>query len=374
MEAVQWEHEKLAKVTIRAFRGHAGGVNTCCFVGNKDLVLSGGDDHTLRLWSMREACEKMTMSGHQAEVTCCRTSNDARKISSTSLDKYLIIWDALTGQPLVKSRHDGMAMSCDISYDGKYVLSASDLDNVVLIWDLRQEKSIKTMNHHSSTVTCCRFARHSYRFCTTSMDLSSTVGDILNYRDNVQPRNLLKLSGHVNMVSSCDFSGDERRLCTGSWDKNVLVWDVHAGSYRHDGPLVLEGYHDGCISACRFTHDGCNIISSSYDENLVIWDVENACKKFSLQGHTGWVTDCDFSSDELHVVSSSKDGSVRVWNIENSDEIPVVLQNKKNIGLQILQCFECNKQFSIAQAQDTASVKYCVFCRLEFQNRSSIAG
>ena len=49
----------------------------------------------------------------------------------------------------MESRHDGMAMSCDISYDGKYMLSASDLDNAVLIWDLRQEKSIKIMKRKS---------------------------------------------------------------------------------------------------------------------------------------------------------------------------------------------------------------------------------
>ena len=34
-----------------------------------------------------------------------------------------------------------------------------------------------------------------------------------------------------------------------------------------------------------------------------------------------------------------KDGTIRYWNITKSDEIPVVLQNKKNIGLQLLQVY-----------------------------------
>ena len=45
-----------------------------------------------------------------------------------------------------------MAMSCDISYDGKYMLSASDLDNAVLIWDLRKEKSIKILKRKSPEI------------------------------------------------------------------------------------------------------------------------------------------------------------------------------------------------------------------------------
>lgn len=45
----------------------------------------------------------------------------------------------------MESKHDGMAMACDISHDARLMLSCSDLDNAVVIWDLRQEKSIKVM-------------------------------------------------------------------------------------------------------------------------------------------------------------------------------------------------------------------------------------
>ncbi|XP_057292299.1 WD repeat-containing protein 88-like [Hydractinia symbiolongicarpus] len=363
-----WENEKLAKVKIKVLRGHNGGVNTCCFLNGENLVVSGGEDKTVRIWDSIDPLHKLTLTGHNDEITCCRSSPDGRKIASTSLDKYLMVWDSTTGQPLLKSQHDGMVMSCDVSFDGKYILSCSDLNNAVLIWDVRQKKCIKTLNYHTSTVLSCRFARGSHRFCSTSMDLTTYVCHLWDYCDQLDPHFLLKLKGHINMIASCDFSADERRLCTGSWDKTVNIWDVNAGTYRKEGPLTLKDGHDGCVSACRFFKDGSSMISASYDETLVVWDVENACKKFSLESHTGWVTDCDLSDDEKSVISSSKDGTLRFWDIENSDEIPVILQNKKNIGLRLLQCQGCTKQFSIAQAQDALSIKYCVFCRLERQS------
>ena len=36
-------------------------------------------------------------------------------------------------------------MSCDVTHDGKYMLTCTDLDYSVVIWDLRQDKSIKIM-------------------------------------------------------------------------------------------------------------------------------------------------------------------------------------------------------------------------------------
>lgn len=56
-----------------------------------------------------------------------------------------------------------MAMSCDISHDGRFVLSCSDLDNAIVIWDLRQEKSIKVMKREEEiSLFHCTFL---YRVC-----------------------------------------------------------------------------------------------------------------------------------------------------------------------------------------------------------------
>jgi len=94
-----WDNEKLAKVKLKVLRGHIGGVETCCFLNGRNLVLSGGVDKTLKIWDISDGSCKQTLIGHKDEVTCARSSPDGRRIASTSLDKSLIVWDGVSGKP-----------------------------------------------------------------------------------------------------------------------------------------------------------------------------------------------------------------------------------------------------------------------------------
>jgi len=48
---------------------------------------------------------------------------------------------------------------------------------------------------------------------------------------------------------------------------------------------------------------------------------------------------------------SFQDKTVRMWNIESSDDIPVVLEHRKNIGLRIVQvCFRLKAGFHMIAA------------------------
>jgi len=360
-----WEHEQLAKVKFLVFRGHHKGVNSCCFMDNDRMILSGSDDHSVKLWNLKEEESVGSLNGHTNKVTCCCASFDSRRVVSAGWDNKIIVWDTVTGKPLWSGDHDGIVVSCDLSFDGKYLISGNDLENAVRIWDAQSGHLIKLMKYHTNTVTCCRFSPMRYRFCSTSIDKTTHVIDMQNYQDEIMPHGVLRFGGHGNIISTCSFSSDDRRLCTGSWDKNIQIWDVNAGSYRREGPFTFNNAHQGSISSCKFSTDGSILISTSYDQNVTVWDVSFGFKKFSLQGHVDWVNDCDISSDGNTVLSCSRDRTMRAWSIEKSEDIPAVLQNKLSMGLQMLECQKCGKMFSISKVQDPESFKYCVFCRLK---------
>ncbi|KAK3733986.1 hypothetical protein QZH41_009841 [Actinostola sp. cb2023] len=305
-----------------------------------------------------------TYKRHSSFITCCHPDSANRKLASGSWDKYLYVWEVETGQILWSAIHEGIVTACHFSSDGKYLVTGSDLDFATCIWDAREGTLIKKLINHRSTVTCCRFSPHENRICTTSMDRTTKIVDMRTFKTS-NNNITLSLGGHINVISTCCFSNDEHLVATGSWDKNIQLWDVATGVYRTKGPMTLSKGHEGSISACQFSKDGSTLVSSSFDETLVIWDVENLCQKFALKGHSGWVNDCSISEDQKWVLSCSKDHTVRLWNIESSDDIPVVLEHRKNIGLRIVNCQSCSKPFSITQLEEADNAKFCVFCRLE---------
>ena len=57
-------------------------------------IVSGSDDHTLKLWDASSGQEIMPLKGHKGWVDCVAFSPDGKKIVSGSYDFTLKVWDA----------------------------------------------------------------------------------------------------------------------------------------------------------------------------------------------------------------------------------------------------------------------------------------
>ncbi|XP_064640504.1 WD repeat-containing protein 88-like [Lineus longissimus] len=355
-----WEHQDLAQVKIRVLRGHEDAVKTCQFCFDDKKILSASYDKSIRLWDFETgALIHKYDSGHVQYVSGARMSPCNSRFASCGWDKRLNIWDVETGEILWTGDHHGIVTCCDYSSDGGLIVTGSDLDFKVRVWDARSGKVVKEMKDlHKSTITSCQFSPMNDRIVTTSMDKTTKFFDMKSEQTT------LTLEGHINAISDASFSQDERWLATSSWDKTIQLWDISTGMYRSEGPKTLNKGHEGSVSCCSFSSNGMLLVSGSYDQSVVVWDIENYVQKLKLQGHSDWVEDVAFSKDHNWIVTCSKDSTVRLWNIEHSEHIPVVLENKRSIGLKIAKCLKCGKPFSMAQIDDADVVNICVFCRL----------
>ncbi|XP_041455623.1 WD repeat-containing protein 88-like [Lytechinus variegatus] len=355
-----WENEDLAQVKYKVLRGHHEGINSVQFCLNDTHIVTSSDDKTCVLWSMETGEKVQVFEDHGSIVSECHMSPDNTKLVSACWDKHVRVWDVETGKILWQGTHGGIVTCSQISHDGKYVVSVSDLDNVVAVRSIQDGSLVSSVNDlHKSTITCCRFSPDDNRLCTTSMDKT------IKLWDRNSKKVTLQLEGHINIVSCCCFSRDERQLCTGAWDKILQVWDVSTGMFRSEGPRTFNKGHEGSVSACCFSPEGTLLFSGSYDRTVVVWDANNGGLKLTLKGHQDWVTGLDVSQDSNWVLSSSRDKTVRLWHIGDSDKIPVVMENKMNMGLKIIKCDECGKPFSITQLENVRETHMCVFCRMQ---------
>ncbi|XP_064598911.1 WD repeat-containing protein 88-like [Liolophura sinensis] len=355
-----WEHEDLATVRIKVLRGHSEGVNSCKFFNNDECIVTSSLDKTAKIWNVDSGRVLHTYSAHNANVTQACMSSENNRLVTAGWDKKVHVWDVESGKILWTGKHDGVLTCCDISHDGKLIVTGSDIDNCLKVWDTSSGETIHKLDDiHSRTITSCIFSPNDTRIITTSMDKST------NFWDLKTKTSTLRLHGHINIIASCAMSPDERKFATASWDKTVKIWDVTTGTYRSQGPDILAKGHEGSISCCEFSQDGLQLITGSYDTTIVVWDVDNNVQKLKLQGHGDWVEDVDISQDQKWLLSCSKDKTVRLWNIAESDKIPVVLENRRSIGLKMVKCNQCGKPFSMGQMESLRDVTLCVFCRLQ---------
>ena len=87
--------------------GHGKWVNCIAYTDNgRELLVSGSDDRSIRLWDMSSHQQLMQLNGHTGHVASVATFGDT--IVSGSWDSTVRIWDMTTGAQLLQMNgHNG---------------------------------------------------------------------------------------------------------------------------------------------------------------------------------------------------------------------------------------------------------------------------
>ncbi|KAF6289355.1 WD repeat domain 88 [Rhinolophus ferrumequinum] len=368
----QGNQEAVSKVPFQILAGHQHIVSSCHFCVDDTKLLSGSYDCTVKLWDAADGSIIRDFEPRpKAPVVECSVTADSRRITAAAYDKTLRTWDLETGKLLWKISNENFIVSCQFSPDGKYVVSGLDVDCGICITDAGSARTVSHIKgHHKSSVTACCFDSDSQKVASVSLDRSIKIWDVTS-----QTTLLTIAKAHSNAISNCCFTFSGHFLCTSSWDKTLKIWNVHTGEFRNRGACVtLMKGHEGSVSSCHFARDTSFLVSGGFDRTVAIWDVGEGYRKLSLKGHNDWVMDVAISNNKKWILSASKDTTMRLWNIEAIDRIPLVIENKKALGLKVEQCEECDRPFSIYESDIfSETVTKCVFCRMDAKDVSAEA-
>lgn len=125
---------------LQSITDHSNGVNCLTLSEDHSLLVSGGEDAIVRLWSaLTNPCECIgVLSGHTNYITCCTVYRYL--IISGSADCTLRIWRIEDGICLMILRgHQAFINRC-ITYGN--ILLSSSFDNTVRVWSLTEELNI----------------------------------------------------------------------------------------------------------------------------------------------------------------------------------------------------------------------------------------
>jgi len=254
-------------------------------------------------------CEQ-TLYGHTTYVNGCDVSPDGTHIASAGSDGEVKIWNAETGQEMLRLRGASISMeSCHYSPDGTRLV-AGTRDGKVIVWDTTSGSEVWTIRAHDRPVPCCRFSHDGNRIVSASWDsrvklLDAGTGD-----------ELFTIDAHKGDACWAEFSSDDTGLISVGGDGLLKWWDASTGR-----EVRSVKAHDSEAMSCRFSSDGRFIVTAAQDMQVKRWDASSFEMLNSYDGHAAGVWAAAISSDGRLLVTGAGDGCVKVWEVESGVEL-----------------------------------------------------
>ncbi|KAL2335549.1 hypothetical protein Fmac_016762 [Flemingia macrophylla] len=301
---------------LRCFRGHNGPVlslsNKLLGEDSSKVLASGGEDGTVRLWSLRsygrrgQRALKATLYGHEKPVNLISVAGHKSSLLVTiSRDSKVRVWDtgAATSSAVRTSCCVGMTsvpgtpvnMKCHESL--LYVAAGPTVTAV----DLRTMQKVITAAVHRPKMCSFDAVPSKYLICTGG-DSRAMLWDIRRNQESLKPEPIAELDGHCGPVTSLYM--DSYKIVTGCPDSAyVNVWEVDTG-VRTNSFLCSSIENDGTESGCdAMAVDGCRITTASSGED---WSVVHF-RDFNNATNSVTKSECEQSSKFWDSISVSDD-------------------------------------------------------------------
>ncbi len=280
-----------------AFAAHHGSIGAIAMSPDARVLLTGGEDGSLRLFDVSSGEQVWAVNAHQDGVRTVSMSAPGHLAVSIGRTGTRRVWRLPDAALISTTPQQG---SVAMSEDGR-IIAALD------------RGSLRFVETETSNVV------HSIPGIGTEVALSAdarlavTAGnDGTVYVHDIRSRQCIRrMKGHTEPVRGIALSRDARRVLTCADDATLRLWDVETGKPVH----VLEG-HSRPVWATAMTPDGLVAVSASKDRQVGVWDLETGSLRAMLEGHQDWAMAIALSHDGRLAVSAGKDGEIRFWHLD----------------------------------------------------------
>jgi len=217
------EHEKLAQKLV----GHTKKVNTVAFHPTKEMVVSGSQDSTARVWMCQDAtnwkapysCAHVVRK-HSDEVTDLSVHPLGDFFLTSSLDKSWALHDFSTGRYVRHVQEQQSGYGCMKFHPDGLILAGGTVDKTVQVWDIKDQVTVATLTGHEGAITGLSFSENGYYLATASTDGTVKLWDLR------KPLNIQTLKVAEGAANSVRFDRTGQYLAVGGSSVQVYNFET----------------------------------------------------------------------------------------------------------------------------------------------------
>jgi len=295
-----------------ACHGHVGAATAVATTAlEKDhVVVSGGEDGTVRIWDASDGSQRAVCTGHTGWVDAVVVSARNTLIASAGEDGSIRLWDLVSGEPRgVLSGHAARIRSLTLDRQGDRLVSGGE-DNAVCLWDLTTRCLLDRLDW-GRPVWCVAISPDAKFLAVGGQDRVLQLFDVESWQK------LDEVIAHSDWVRAAAFSPSDGVLASGSGDRRVRIWNVHEG-FRHLDTLQAGASR---VRSVAFSGDGGRIAAGCEDGIVRVWNRATLEPPSELHSGVDWVRTVCFGTDERSVVGGCEDGVVRLWDLTNGTRV-----------------------------------------------------
>lgn len=290
------------------FNGHMLETNVAIFNKKADVVITGSNDKTIKIWNAYNGVCKKTLYGHENSIINVELNSNESMLMSHDNDGTIKIWDTNTFTCIstISTNPDESSSGVKAQFDSSGECIIAFVNKSLNVYDAISGKCLSTtffpeMNSHSS----CKWVGENYTLTETFLRGTYELWD------NETQKIIRTFNYNQNPVIHADNKHFEILN-----DEGVLnVYSLETGEFEISAVVGKDGYS---ISS------DLKRIALKKDHSIQILDVANRDTLIEFKCPYSESNSIVWSPDMKSVITFSSDGKPIIWNLEKNAPRPLI--------------------------------------------------